>query len=267
MIFLRLFNDIALNISNLMKQITEFISYRIIPILTLDAYAPSVAPWNVSFLNWFYLKKYMKRASIYIGGICLDIGSGNSPYRRYLNIEKYISIDKKETQAVSYKKNEHCVEADVKKLPFDDNYADTVLLNQVLEHIDEHENALDEIYRVLKNRGIFVISVPFIYHMHAEPNDYFRFSEYGLRYLLKKHNFEIVQFYYLGFFGTALVSIWNSFLWQVWNKNIFLKFLRNTVFLFPLLFIFLINNLIGIVLDFFKNEKFCPNYLVVARKI
>ncbi|WOE70034.1 class I SAM-dependent methyltransferase [Hydrogenimonas thermophila] len=251
-----------------MKQIIEFISYKIIPIITLDIYAPNVSLWNMNFLNWYYLKKYMKKASKkYINGICLDIGSGNSPYKRYLKVDKYISIDKKETQAVAYKQNEHQIEADIKKLPFDNNYADTVLLNQVLEHIDDYEQALSEVHRVLKKDGTFVISVPFIYHIHSEPNDYFRFSEYGLKYILEKHNFRIMEFHYLGYIGTTLVSIWNSFLWQTWNKNIQLKFLRNTVFLIPLLLLFFLNNILGLILDLFQHKKFCPNYLVIARKI
>jgi len=250
-----------------MKQILDIIHYKLIPYITLDIYAPNVAIWNVSFLNWFYLKNYMKKASKYIKGVCLDIGSGNSPYEKYLYVDKYISVDKKDTQAVSYKKNKFQIEADAKNLPFESNYADTVLLNQVLEHIDDYEKVLNEIYRVLKKDGIFVISVPFIYHIHSEPNDYFRFSEFGLKYLLKKYDFEILEFHYLGYVGTALISIWNSFLWQVWNKNIFTKLLRNTIFLFPLLFLFFVNNLFGLLLDLIKNKKFCPNYLVIARKV
>lgn len=249
-----------------MKKINNFISYKIVPLLTLDIFAPNVAPWNVNFLNWFYLKKYMKKASTYIKGICLDIGSGNSPYKKYLKVDKYISVDKEDTQAVTYKKNEHKINADAKNLPFNSNYTDSVLLNQVLEHIDEYEKVLKEINKVLKKDGVFVISVPFIYNIHAEPNDYFRFSEYGLKFLLKKYNFKIIEFYYLGYAGTALISIWNNFLWQVWNKNDFTKLLRNTLFLLPLLSIIFINNLIGLMLDFFKNPKFTPNYLVICRK-
>ena len=88
----------------MIKKFVDFISYKIIPYITLDIFAPNVAPWNVSFLNWWYLKKNMKEVSKYLKGICLDIGSGNSPYKRYINVEKYISVDKEDTQAVTYKK-------------------------------------------------------------------------------------------------------------------------------------------------------------------
>ena len=251
-----------------MVSVLDLVSYKFIPFITLDKYAPNVAPWNISFLNWYYLKKYMKLASKELKGICLDIGSGNSPYKQYLNnVDKYISVDKQDTLATTYKKNDNQIDADAKELPFENNFANGVLLNQVLEHIDDYEKVLTEINRVLIKDGVLVISVPFIYNIHAEPNDYFRFSEYGLRYILYKHNFKIKKFYYLGFIGTTIISIWNNFLWQVWNKNSFLKLLRNTIFLLPLLAIFLVNNIFGKFLDIFQNKKFCPNYLVICEKI
>ncbi|QOG12162.1 class I SAM-dependent methyltransferase [Arcobacter sp. FWKO B] len=250
-------------------NLTEYISKNIIPLITLDTYAPNVAPWNSAFLNWYYLKKFMIISSEkFIKGICLDVGSGNSPYKKYLkNITMYISVDKNDTSATTYKNNTNMINADAKSLPFENNYADTILLNQVLEHIDDYEKVLTEIKRVLKYNGKCVISVPFIYHIHGEPNDYFRFSEYGLRYMLKKHGYKIIEYHYLGYAGTALVSIWNSFIWQVWNKNVYLKFLRNTVFLLPILVLFFINNIFGLILDLVQNKKFCPNYLVVCEKI
>jgi SAM-dependent methyltransferase len=252
----------------LINQIINFISYKIIPLLTLDIFAPNVAPWNASFLNWFYLKKAMIYTSKkYISGICIDIGSGNSPYKKYLNVSKYISIDKKDTNATTYKDNSNEINADARELPIENNYADTVLLNQVLEHIYEYDQVIKEIYRILKKDGKFIISVPFIYHIHSEPNDFFRFSEYGIKKLLEENKFKILEFKYNGYFGTTIFSIINSFLWQVWNKNLFFKFLRNTIFLIPLFIIFLLNNILGLLLDKIKSPKFSPNYFIICEKI
>lgn len=251
-----------------MKRIVDFISYKIIPIITLDRYAPNVAPWNISFLNWYYLKRSMKRASKNsIRGICVDIGAGNSPYKRYLSVDKYISIDQEDTRAVSYQKNIHSINADAKELPFNPNEIDTVLLNQVLEHVFEYEKVLSEIHRVLKEDGKLIISIPFIFHVHSEPNDYFRFSEYGIKKLLLSKGFKIVDFEYNGYFGTTIVSLTNSFLWQIWNKNLFLKFLRNTFLLVPLFSIFFINNCLGLLLDLLKEKKFSPNYFITCERI
>lgn len=252
----------------MLQKLVNYISYKLIPFITLENKAPDVALWNSSFLNWFYLKKSMLNASNkYINGVCLDIGSGNSPYKKYIKDSvEYISIDKIDTCATTHNKNNNMINADARDLPFEKDTADTVILNQVLEHIYEYEKVLDEINRVLKSSGKFIISVPFIYHIHAEPNDYFRFSEYGIKKLLEEKKFKIIEFSYNGYFGTTIVSILNSFIWQVWNRNIYTKFLRNTIFLPIILMIFFINNIFGLLLDKIKLEKFSPNYFIICEK-
>ena len=63
---------------------------------------------------------------------------------------------------------------------------DGALCTAVLEHLEEPEKAIRECHRVLKPGGVAVYSVPFIWHLHEEPRDFFRFSKYGLRYLFEK---------------------------------------------------------------------------------
>ncbi len=46
-------------------------------------------------------------------------------------------------------------------------------------------------YRVLKPGGSLVLTTRFLFPIHDAPHDYFRFTKYGLRYLLRR--FEIVQ--------------------------------------------------------------------------
>jgi len=61
---------------------------------------------------------------------------------------------------------------DGEQLPFADNSFDKVRAKQVLEHIEHVEAVFEEVYRVLKDGGSFVVEVP-----HAEsPN---AFSEMG----------------------------------------------------------------------------------------
>ncbi len=50
--------------------------------------------------------------------------------------------------------------ADITKLPFADESFDCVICSEVLEHIPEHEAALQELVRVLKPKGTLVVSVP-----------------------------------------------------------------------------------------------------------
>jgi len=50
--------------------------------------------------------------------------------------------------------------ADVKSLPFDDNYFDVIFALSTLEHVKDIDESIKEIHRVLKNDGIFVLSSP-----------------------------------------------------------------------------------------------------------
>ena len=76
---------------------------------------------------------------------------------------------------------------------------DTIIIFNVLEHLPEYKIAFSEIYRILKKKGSFIGSVPFIYQIHAAPNDYFRFSKQFFELNLKKYRFKQIK--YLPFFS------------------------------------------------------------------
>lgn len=58
---------------------------------------------------------------------------------------------------------------------------DMVLLSEVLEHLPEPEKALAEIFRVLRAGGVLICAAPFLFPLHADPEDYQRWlpSKYG----------------------------------------------------------------------------------------
>lgn len=51
-------------------------------------------------------------------------------------------------------------QADATRLPFADESIDKIICSEVLEHIEDYQAVLREIYRVLKPEGILAISVP-----------------------------------------------------------------------------------------------------------
>lgn len=78
------------------------------------------------------------------------------------------------------------VVADVAELKdFADASFDAVFLLEVLEHVAEPQRALDELRRVLAPGGALVLSTPFVFEIHEAPHDYYRFTEHGLRHLLR----------------------------------------------------------------------------------
>ena len=64
----------------------------------------------------------------------------------------YVSIDLKSPLAD--------IKANIYNLPFKDNSFDLILCNHVLEHIEDDYKALNELYRVIKNKGILIAQIP-----------------------------------------------------------------------------------------------------------
>ena len=251
----------------LIKNINNFISFKVIPLLTGEIKAPQVYITNMAYLNYKQLYTSILRAKPYISGVCADIGSGNSIYKKFIlqSADKYIAVDKSDIHKHMFQTSkESFINADIKDLPFESNSIDTIILTQVLEHIDNPYETLSEISRVLKKDATLILSAPFIYQAHATPYDYFRFSEYGLKKLLKAYHYEILEFHYQGYFGTAIMSITNGFIWTLASRY---KTLRNTLVLPLLLILFTLNNLIGLCLDVIKLKEFTPNFFVIAKKL
>ncbi len=46
---------------------------------------------------------------------------------------------------------------------------------------------------MLKPGGKLILTVPFLGRLHEEPFDYYRYTRYGLRHLLEKGGFEVVE--------------------------------------------------------------------------
>jgi hypothetical protein len=75
--------------------------------------------------------------------------------------------------------------ADVNALPISGQSADIVICTEVLEHLADPFTCSAEIVRILKPGGTAFISVPFMYPIHADPYDFQRFTDDGLKQLFK----------------------------------------------------------------------------------
>ena len=63
---------------------------------------------------------------------------------------------------------------------------DVIVISEVLEHVNSPNLALENIHEALKCQGRLIVSVPFCLPIHDRPNDYFRFTKYGLELVLSK---------------------------------------------------------------------------------
>ena len=118
----------------------------------------------------------------------LDAGGGEpfskelSKYRVLFKGSDYIVFDINAAPAPGV------IKGDIHNLPFADGSFDAFICKSVLEHVENPGQVARELSRVLKKGGKGFLYVPFLFPYHAEKGfykDYWRFSEDGVRELLK----------------------------------------------------------------------------------
>jgi SAM-dependent methyltransferase len=153
-------------------------------------------------VNHIYDRELRRCAASYLSGQLIDIGCGAKPYKDLLApyVTQHIGVDHEGTLQ---DKSGIDLFGTAYRIPAEDASFDSAICTSVLEHLEEPELALRECLRVLRSGGVAIYCVPFIWHLHEEPRDFYRFSRYGLEYLFEKVGFRIVELKALsGFWGT-----------------------------------------------------------------
>lgn len=68
---------------------------------------------------------------------------------------------------------------------------DMAFCMEVLEHVERPENLVQNIARHLKSGGELHLSVPFLYPRHHDTEDFWRFTDLGVKLLLERNGFII----------------------------------------------------------------------------
>ena len=148
------------------------------------------------FVNPFYiartgLHKAIKEFGPSINGRTLDVGCGTKPYEKYFSSTEYVGLEIETTLNREIKKADYFYDGE--KFPFKNEEFDSVITNQVLEHVFNPDEFLSEINRVMKPKGKLLLTVPFVWDEHEQPYDYARYSSFGLKALLEKSGFKIIS--------------------------------------------------------------------------
>jgi SAM-dependent methyltransferase len=137
------------------------------------------------------LYKHVSALAHLVQGRVLDVGCGQKPYEKLFKSSEYLGLELDNPENRRNKKADVFYDGHV--LPFSPNSFDTVIANQVLEHVFTPDDFLRELNRVLKVQGGLLLTVPFVWDEHEQPFDYARYSSFGISHLLKKHGFGIVE--------------------------------------------------------------------------
>lgn len=201
----------------------------------------------------------MKKQS-YLTGKLLDVGCGSKPYLEELkNIEEYVGLEYESDVAKQQTKADFFY--DGKTFPFEDNFFDSALSTQVLEHVSNPQEIVYEISRVLKKGGYVMLSAPFSQEEHETPFDFYRFSPQAICQIFADAGLEIVYYRRLTVGIKAVISTLTFYIYRLNYDKKFGKIVINilsTVF-----------NLIGILLSCLlkRDGGIYINNFILARKI
>src|SRR5207253_7821673 len=81
---------------------------------------------------------------------------------------------------------------DVSAIGQPDATAGTILCIETFEHVFEVRRAFDEVFRILRPGGLFVITSPLNFRIHGYPDDYWRMTPNCLRRLMSLYAARVV---------------------------------------------------------------------------
>ena len=219
------------------------------------------------FVNPFFiarrgLAKHVKEMAPHLSGRILDVGCGSKPYKELFTFSEYIGVDI-ENPGHYHTQEDVDVFYDGKTLPFQAAAFDSVITNQVFEHVFNPANFLAEINRVLKPKGNLLLTVPFVWDEHEQPYDYARYSSFGIRHVLESNGFEIIY----------LKKSVNDFrvIFQLWILFIYKKVITKNQWLNRFIILFLISpvTIAGLLISKILpgNSDLYLDNIVLAKKI
>jgi SAM-dependent methyltransferase len=218
------------------------------------------------FINPFYfarkgLFENIMPLAYFITGKTLDIGCGQKPYQKLYQASEYIGLEIDSPENLLSKNADYFYDGTV--FPFVDDEFDSVVANQVFEHVFNPVEFIAEINRVLKNQGVFLMSVPFVWDEHEQPFDYARYSSFALVSLLEKHGFKIVEHKKSMSDIRVIFQLINSYLYKKTNvKNTSINLLTTFFLMSPF-------NILGELLSLILpgNEDLYLDNIILAKKI
>lgn len=130
--------------------------------------------------------------------ILLDLGAGPIQFFELFSQFQYIGADFQPFSGVA-------LVADLTKgIPRESASVDIITASNFFEHIPNPDFVMRECFRILKPGGVFLGTVPFLFNIHQEPHDYWRYTNFILEHLFRASGFSSVEI-------RVLNNVWDSF--------------------------------------------------------
>lgn len=195
-------------------------------------------------------------------GRLLDVGCGRKPYQSLFPASEYVGLEIDTPENRARKQADYFYD-NGEPFPFPDQCFDGLICNQVLEHVFTPDLFLTDIRRVLKPGGKLLLTIPFVWDEHEQPWDYARYSSFGLKSLLEKNGFEVVEQVKINADVRVLFQLINAYLYKVlWTRQPIVNLLICAVAMAPF-------NILGTLLYRLlpANPDLYLDQIVLARKV
>jgi SAM-dependent methyltransferase len=183
------------------------------------------------------------------------VSSGESGYAKHFRKHRYCSVELATAHEGHSRRRPHVI-ADPTALPFPEERFDACVNLLTLEHVHEPSLVLRELVRTMRPGGDLLLVVRQEWEISQAPHDYFRFTRFGVKYLLEKAGF------------TEIIIEPVGGLFRLLSRRLLdgLQFIP--VILFPLAALLLAPLALALpVLDFLDRERnFTLGYICTARR-
>jgi SAM-dependent methyltransferase len=130
-------------------------------------------------------------------------------------------------------------------------------------NIDE---VLAEIHRVLKPNGQLLLSCPFAWPEHEVPYDFARYSSFGIKSVLEKNGFEIIEQKKTGHFFEVIMQYLIFYIFCfIPKKPPFIYYILHQLFILPLLLITL--TISALLPKIMKRKDLYFNNILLVKKV
>ena len=168
-----------------------------------------------NFYRNFILYPVLSR---HLKGACVDVGCGIGDFLHYKSGSVGYDINPLNIEYCK-KRGLSAYLMDPDSLPIEDAKVDSLILDNVLEHINEPKTLIKEIRRVLNSDGVFMIGVPGILGYQSDIDHRVFYDESRLLGLAQDTGFEVERFIYLPLFKSEYLSkkLKQYCLYSVWR--------------------------------------------------
>lgn len=224
--------------------------------------------WLSVFVNPIYFMRKeiyfnLVKFAPYMKGRMLDFGCGTKAYKGIFNVTEHIGVDLEVNEGHNNSNAEIDFFYDGKTLPFTDKSFDSVFSSEVFEHVFNLEEIVKELNRVLRKDGHLLMTIPFLWQEHEQPNDFARYTTFGIKHLLESNGFKIIHQVKGPNFFRSLMQLHAAYVYY----NLLPK--SNTLRMLLSLFLIAPINITGLIGGAFLpngGEMFC-NQCIVAQKV